>query len=83
MTTAAKKERLLEEETALNQTETAAILGVRPRDVGEYMQPSFYRGSKPRYIAREVLKVRDRWVKATGAVRSRNRKMLQTAAQNF
>jgi hypothetical protein len=83
MTTAARKEKLLEDERALNQTEAATVLGCRPRDVSEYMQPSFYLGSKPKYIAREVLKVRDRMVAAAQRVKERNIRMVQNALAFF
>jgi len=74
---AAQKKQLLADEIALNQTETAAILGCRPREVGDHMAPSFYRGSKPKYVFREVIKVRDRMIDAANRLRTRNIRMVQ------
>ena len=76
---ALSKEKLLREERALNQTEAASILGCEPRKVDEQIKPSFYSGAKPKYIAREVLKVRDRKVEALRRLQNRNARLIQDA----
>jgi len=73
------KEKFLHDERALNQTEAASILGCEPRKVDEQMQPSFYSGAKPKYIAREVLKVRDRKVDDLRRLQNRNARLIQDA----
>lgn len=71
------KREFLEMNTALSQTETASVLGIRPRDVQDFLTPSFYVNSRPKYIQRDVLALRDKWMKQAEELRKRNRQILQ------
>lgn len=73
-------QRLLQDETALTPLEASKILGCRDRDVREHMSPSFYSSGRPKYITREVVRVRERMVEATQETVSRSRQMVRRAA---
>lgn len=74
------KRDLLRNETALTPVQAAEIIGCRPRDLHEFVKPSFYRNGRPKYIVREVVKVRDRMVQAANESAARNRTILRKAA---
>ena len=73
------KRALLRDEAALTQTEAAAIIGCRPRDLHDFLKPSFYRNGRPKYVAADVLAKRDRDRDAVSETRERNGKMVRRA----
>lgn len=73
------KRALLRDEAALSQVEAAAIIGCRPRDLHEFLKPSFYRNGRPKYVAADVLAKRDRDREAVTEKRDRNTKLVRSA----
>lgn len=74
------KRELLRNETALTPVQAAEIIGCRPRDLNEFIKPSFRVNGRPKYIVREVIKIRDRMVQAASESGRRNTQMIRTAA---
>lgn len=79
MTAKDRKQAFIESEAALNQQEAAAIIGCRARDLSDYMQPSYLVNGRPKYVAKDVIRVRDRMRKRTANMADRNLRMLQGA----